>query len=148
MQGTDQELFQQQNYYFLFDKDMEFSKRQGFSLEKELTAEDYTKMRSINRQNLCKFLEKIKNNADAMRVIQHKGDDDSGVDPMIDQSMSGSSEFLSASPNKQLSQASKNLSQVSNISPFKQKQCRRFPVVERKSFVSSNSGTIKDMEID
>jgi hypothetical protein len=53
-------LFEQQNYYFLFDKQMSFSKRKGFSLHKDLSTNEYLEMQKFNREHLCQFLEAIK----------------------------------------------------------------------------------------
>ena len=49
--------FQQQNYLFLFDKEIKFSERNiGDSLEHDLTPDDYLKMRAINRKELSEFI--------------------------------------------------------------------------------------------
>jgi hypothetical protein len=51
-------LFCQQNFLFLFDNEMNFSKREGFDqMNIDLTAEDFIQMRKINRQELLQFLE-------------------------------------------------------------------------------------------
>jgi hypothetical protein len=51
------------DYYWLFDREMRFSKRMGFCLKDELEVTDYLKMRNINRKNLTKFLKRIRRNS-------------------------------------------------------------------------------------
>ena len=56
---VEQSHFQQQNYLFLFDKEIGFSMRdQKENEEHNLTATDYCQMIEINRRVLCQFLSK------------------------------------------------------------------------------------------
>jgi hypothetical protein len=50
--------FQQQNFLFLFDKELQFSARNDVS-ENQLTPDDYLKMKTINRRELCQFIAKF-----------------------------------------------------------------------------------------
>lgn len=55
----DYTFFRQVDYYWLFDKQLKFSKRPGFYLQDELEVKDYLKMKKMNRKNLTKFLKRI-----------------------------------------------------------------------------------------
>lgn len=59
---TDFSVFRQKDYYFLFDKKLNFSKRMGFCINDDLDIKDYLKMRNINRKNLTKFLKRVRRN--------------------------------------------------------------------------------------
>ena len=50
------EFFTQQNYYFLFDKQMKFSEHVDFDINSDLKPQDYLQMKKINRNELYEFL--------------------------------------------------------------------------------------------
>ena len=57
-------LFCQQNYLFLFDQYLNFSKRDGFETDTDITPQDYIEMKKVNRMILLRFLDK---------AVKHKG---------------------------------------------------------------------------
>ena len=65
----DYTFFRQVDYYWLFDKQLKFSKRPGFYLQDELEVKDYLKMKKINRKNLTKFLKRIQRNKKIEGVV-------------------------------------------------------------------------------
>lgn len=54
------DMFNQEMYLFIFDKDLKFSKRKGFSFNTDITVNDYSKMKQINRSFLIDELETLK----------------------------------------------------------------------------------------
>ena len=42
-------LFDQQNFLFLFDQELKFSEREGFEAETDMMPQDYLKMKKVNR---------------------------------------------------------------------------------------------------
>lgn len=52
------DLFCQGNYLFLFNDYLNFSKREGFQSDIDLTPQDYLKMKEVNRVILLRFLDR------------------------------------------------------------------------------------------
>lgn len=61
-------VFRQKDYYFLFDKKLNFSKRPGFCINNEIEVKDYLVMRKLNRKNLTKFLMRVQRNGHTLEV--------------------------------------------------------------------------------
>lgn len=57
---TGANLFTQDKFFFLFDKEMKFSERKNFKISEDLEAKEYIKMRKINRNKLYEFLMDLK----------------------------------------------------------------------------------------
>ena len=55
---VDHSLFCQENFLFLFDHYLHFSKRDGFEADTDITPQDYLKMKEVNRMILLRFLDK------------------------------------------------------------------------------------------
>lgn len=55
--ALESEMFNPQNYYFLFDDIMKFSCRENFDVNEDLSTDDYKQMIKINRKNLREFLQ-------------------------------------------------------------------------------------------
>ena len=124
-------LFEQQNYYFLFDKQMNFSKRKGFSLHQDLTTDEYLQMQRFNREHLCQFLEKIKENG--QRLAEEK------------MNLDGSSSISNKNSDITMGDDTSDMSITIN-----ENLAKKYPVRQRKSFVKlgPNDDPVRDEEID
>jgi len=65
------ELFTQEMYAFLFDKELKFSQRAFFNVKTDLSPGDLHKMKMVNRQFLIDFVERTRNKDTADAQVKH-----------------------------------------------------------------------------
>ena len=60
--------FNPKNFYWVFNPDMNFSSRVGFSLEADINPQDFMEMRRLNRRILTQFFQDQKNSAKEKKI--------------------------------------------------------------------------------